>query len=119
VVAFLLDARIRRATDGARSLDDLMQLAYRRYGGDKGFTAEQFRQTAEEVARVDLKGSFRKWLATTEELDYTEALEWFGLRFTPGEGEKKNWRLEVRADATAVQRERLQAWLRTTGETPK
>jgi predicted metalloprotease with PDZ domain len=119
VVGFLLDAKIRRATGGAKSLDDLMRLAYRRYGGAKGFTAEQFRRAAEEVAGVDLKESFRKWLATTEELDYTEALDWFGLRFAPGEGEKNTWRLEARPDATAAQRERLRAWLGTTGKTPE
>jgi predicted metalloprotease with PDZ domain len=116
VVGFLLDAKIRRATNGARSLDDLMRLAYRRSGGEKGFTAEQFRQAAEEVAGVDLKGPFRKWLATAEELDYTEALEWFGLRFAPGQGPKKAWRLEARPDATAAQRERLRAWLGPTGK---
>jgi predicted metalloprotease with PDZ domain len=119
VVGFLLDAKIRQATGGAKSLDDLMRLAYRRYGGEKGFTAEQFRQTAAEVAGVDLKESFRKWLATTEELDYTEALEWFGLRFAPGEGEQKTWRLEVRTDATAAQRERLQAWLAAKAKSPQ
>ncbi len=80
-----------------------------RYGGEKGFTAEQFRRAAEEVAGADLKGPFRQWLAATEELDYTEALEWFGLRFAPGEGAKKTWRLAARADATAAQRERLRA----------
>jgi predicted metalloprotease with PDZ domain len=111
VVGFLLDAKIRRATNGARSLDDLMRLAYRRYGGERGFTAEQFRRAAEEVAGADLKGAFRKWLATAEELDYTEALEWFGLRFAPGGGAAKTWRLEVRPGATPAQRERLRAWL--------
>jgi predicted metalloprotease with PDZ domain len=119
VVGFLLDAKIRRATDGKKSLDDVMRLAYRRYGGEKGFTADQFRQAAEEMAGADLKEPFRKWLATTEELDYAEALEWFGLRFAPGEGDKKTWRLEVRPEATAAQRERLQAWLESTGEKPK
>jgi predicted metalloprotease with PDZ domain len=119
VVGFLLDAKIRRATNGAKSLDDVMRLAYRRYGGEKGFTAEQFRQAAEEVAGVELKESFRKWLATTDELDYTEALEWFGLRFAPGEGGQTTWRLEARADATAAQRGRLRAWLSTTADAPK
>ncbi len=111
VVGFLLDAKIRRATGGAKSLDDLMRLAYRRYCGAKGFTAEQFRRAAEEVAGCDLKEPLRRWLATTEELDYAEALEWFGLRFVPGEGGKETWRLEARADATPAQRERLRAWL--------
>ena len=96
-----------------------MRLTYRRYGGEKGFTAEQFCQTAEEVAEVDLKGPFRKWLAMTEELDYTEALDWFSLHFAPREGGKATWRLEGRADATAAQRERLGAWLGATGKAPE
>ena len=109
VVGFLLDAKIQRATKEAKSLDDVMRLAYRRYGGDKGFTADQFRQAAEEVARIDMKESFHQWLATTEELDYTETLDWFGLRF-----QDKSWRLEVRENATEAQRGRLQRWLAKT-----
>jgi predicted metalloprotease with PDZ domain len=111
VVAFLLDAKLRQASEGAKSLDDVMRLAYERYSGEKGFTADQFRQTAEEVAGVDLKAWFTKAITSTEELDYAEALDWFGLRFAPGDGDAKTWRLEVREDATAAQRERLQAWL--------
>jgi predicted metalloprotease with PDZ domain len=111
VVAFLLDARVRRETRGTRTLDDVMRLAYQRFGGEKGFTAEQFRLTAAEVAGVDLQAWFKKAVGTTEELDYAEALDWFGLRFAPGEGTARTWRLEARADATPAQRERLKAWL--------
>ena len=88
VVAFLLDARIRRATHGKKSLDDVMRLAYGRYSGAQGFTAMQFRALAQEVAGIDLAAWFRRVLETTEELDYAEALDWFGLRFT--KEEKKN-----------------------------
>ena len=49
-------------------------------------------------------------LATTEELDYREALDWFGLRFVVADG-KETWRLEVRPDATEAERGRLKAWL--------
>lgn len=83
VIAFLLDARIRRATNGAKSLDDAMRLAYERYSGDKGYTLEQFYQTMSEVAGIDLRPWFAKTAETTDELDYSEALEWFGLRFRP------------------------------------
>ena len=40
VVAFLLDAKVRQETQGARALDDVMKLAYERYSGESGFTAE-------------------------------------------------------------------------------
>jgi predicted metalloprotease with PDZ domain len=116
VVAFLLDARVRQETGGARSLDDVMRLAYRRFSGEKGFTAEQFRETAEEVAGVDLRAWFRRAVASTEELDYAGALDWFGLRLAPGDGGARTWRLEVRDEATAAQRDRLKAWLGPAGE---
>jgi predicted metalloprotease with PDZ domain len=83
VIALLLDAKIRKATNDTKSLDDAMRLAYSRYSGEKGYTLEQFYQTMSEVAGVDLKPWFAQAVDTTEELDYREALEWFGLRFRP------------------------------------
>lgn len=96
VVAFLLDAEIRRATGGERSLDDALRRAWERFGpvrgedSGEGFTAEGLRQVLEEVAGADLDtflGSFLdRALETTEELEYSRALEWYGLRFGKGEG---------------------------------
>lgn len=109
VVGCLLDARIRRVTNGRRTLDDAMRLAYRRYGGARGFKPEEFQATASEVAGANLSDLFRRMLATTEELDYTEMLNWYGLRFTtvdPSDA-AASWTLEVRPDATAAQRAHL------------
>jgi predicted metalloprotease with PDZ domain len=83
VLGFLLDARVRAATNDAKSLDDAMRLAFARYAGPKGFTPQDFRKTATEVAGVDLGPWFTRALETTEELDYQPALDWFGLRFRP------------------------------------
>jgi predicted metalloprotease with PDZ domain len=91
VVSFLLDARIRAATRGARGLDEVMRLAYQRYAGQRGFTPEQFRQTAREVAATDLSEWFRKALNTTEELEYAEALGWYGLRFRKEPERNRAW----------------------------
>jgi predicted metalloprotease with PDZ domain len=115
VVGFLLDARIRRATDGRKSLDDVMRLAYRHYSGEHGFTPDQFRATAEEVAGVDLKEWYRKAVASTDELDYHEALDWFGLRFAPADDPKKAWKLEAREDATEGQKGHFRAWVAGAG----
>lgn len=81
VIGFILDAKVRKATNGAKSLDDVLKVAFERYSGPKGYTPEQFRAVASEVAGVDLKSFFKNALETTEELDYTEALDWYGLRF--------------------------------------
>jgi predicted metalloprotease with PDZ domain len=86
LVGFLLDARIRHATNGAKSLDDVMRLALERYSGRSGYSPAQFRQAASEVAGQDLGAWFVRALETTEELDYTEALEWLGLQFAPAHG---------------------------------
>jgi predicted metalloprotease with PDZ domain len=91
IVGFLLDAKIRKLTEDRKSLDDVLNLSYHRYGNDRGYTPEQFRAVAAEVASADLSSFFRTALETTEELDYAEALDWFGLRFRsdtprPGNG---------------------------------
>lgn len=86
VVGWLLDARIRHVTNGTKSLDDLMRLAFAEFSGDRGFTPDQFKATAEKVAGVPLADFFRRAVESTEELDYSEALDWFGLRFKAGGG---------------------------------
>ena len=97
VIGLLLDARVRAATGGARSLDDVMRLAYERFAGDRGFSSDEMVATAGEVAGVDLTGWFATALSTTDELDYDELLQWFGLRFRPpqprtdGNGPTPGW----------------------------
>lgn len=116
VVGFLLDAKIRRATDGRRSLDDGMRLAIARYSGARGFTPEEFQATMREVAGVDLSAFFASTLASTDELDYGEALDWFGLRFgDPGSKDpSRAWALEADPEATEVQRSRRAGLLAPT-----
>lgn len=111
VLGFVLDARIRRATKGRRSIDDLLRLAYKRHAGRRGFTPAQFQAAASEVAGEDLSSWFRRATASTDEIDYTEALEWFGLHFLESADPKEQWSLAVREDATAEQRRHLAAWL--------
>ena len=72
VVGFLLDARIQVLTGGEASLQDVMRLAYLRYGRDRGFEPEEFRSVAEEVAGQGMAEWFHTVLATTEELDYLQ-----------------------------------------------
>jgi predicted metalloprotease with PDZ domain len=95
VVAFLLDAKIRRATAGRRSLDEVMREAYARYSGTYGFTPHEFRALAEHVAGSDLGTFWRTAIEGTDELDYSEALEVFGLQFRPANatpnGKPKAW----------------------------
>lgn len=81
VVGFLMDAQIRRATQGQKSLDDVMRLAFSRFSGARGFTPEQFRQVVAEVGGQGVAEWLARALESTDELDYQPALDWFGLHF--------------------------------------
>jgi predicted metalloprotease with PDZ domain len=81
VVAFLLDAKVRKATNGEKSLDDVMRTAYERFAGGPGFTEGQFRSVAEEVAGTELDEFFARHVDRAQELDYGPAFDYFGLQF--------------------------------------
>jgi predicted metalloprotease with PDZ domain len=132
VVGLVLDAHIRKLTNDRKSMDDVMRLEYQRWSGAKGYTAAEFNQTVSDAAGVDVSALLHTLIATTEEVDYTEMLDWFGLRFktadttTPSPtpipaaspappaantGPAREWTLEVRPDATAAQKAHLAAFL--------
>ncbi len=91
VLGFLLDARVRRATRGTRSLDDVMRAAYTRFSGTRGFTPAEFRAVVEQVAGVSLDDFWARAVEGTAELDYDEALDVFGLRFRPAGSATRPW----------------------------
>ncbi|TAK17019.1 MAG: M61 family peptidase [Acidobacteria bacterium] len=106
VVGMALEARIRRMTNGKKSMDDVMRLEYKRWSGARGYTAADFARTAADAVGFDIKPLMRQLVATTEEVDYTEFLDWFGLRFMTGDPAKA-WTLEIRPDATPAQQAHL------------
>lgn len=91
LVAWLLDARIREATGGAKSLDDAMRLAYSRFSGEEGYSTAAIRETFAEVAGEPLDDFFASYVDGTEELDYSMALREFGLRFGETSAEASAW----------------------------
>ena len=111
VVGLLLDAKIRRLTNGRRSLDDVMRLAYRRFGGSRGYTADEFRDVCERVAGADLRQWFASTVTSTEELDYSDLLEWYGLHFTNSSGAAGAWTLATQPEQTPAQRQHVSDWL--------
>ena len=111
VVGLVLDAHIRRRTNGRKSLDDAMRLAYKRWSGARGYTGAQFNQTVSEAAGFDVRPLLHRLIATTEEIDYTEMLDWFGLRFVGADDPAKAWTLEVRPDATPEQKAHFAAFM--------
>ena len=79
VVAFLLDMKIRSMTDNKKSLDDVMRKMFSEYS-KKGFTSENFRSVASEVAGKKLDDWFENAIDSTNELEYDRSLTFMGIR---------------------------------------
>ena len=60
-----------------------MRVAFERFSGARGYTPEELRAVAEQVAGISLASFWGQAVEGTSELDYREALETFGLRFRP------------------------------------
>lgn len=86
VVAFLLDAKIRKLTRGKKSLDDVMRTMFESYA-ETGYTVADFRETASQVAETDLTDWFHTAVDSTNELDYQDVLA-LGLQ-VPGVGQRE------------------------------
>lgn len=93
LAAWIMDAEIRRRTDGARSLDDVLRLAWTRFPANRGYTEAEMRALISEVAGADLGPWLAELVDSPTELDYSGALSWFGLRFPveAADDEPKAW----------------------------
>jgi predicted metalloprotease with PDZ domain len=112
VIGFLLDAKIRELTSDRKSLDDVMLAAYDSYSGESGFTPEEFRAIASELAGADLSEWFRQVLETTQELSYDQALAYYGLKFQEPDTEKKTLEgASAKETKEAGDDEESKAWL--------
>lgn len=91
IVNFLLDARIRAASNGAKSLDDVFRYMNDEFAKkNKNFSPADYQRIAETMAGESLEEFFDKYVRGTEEIPYNEFLNPIGLRLVTGEdGAKK------------------------------
>jgi predicted metalloprotease with PDZ domain len=80
-LCLLLDLRIREASRGRASLDEVMRTLYRTFAKaqKRGFTDREFREVCERAAGVPLGEIFDLYAATTEKWDYAKYLGYAGL----------------------------------------
>lgn len=88
VVGLILDAAIRDATNGVKSLDDVMRLLYERYRLPKpGYDEDDLRKVINEVAMADLTPIYDQCVRSTKEVPYG-VLRSIGLQIVnPGRSE--------------------------------
>ncbi|MBA3633233.1 MAG: M61 family metallopeptidase [Acidobacteria bacterium] len=90
LVNFLLDIEIRTASNGAKSLDDVMRYLYNEfYKKNKNYTPEDYQKIAEMMAGKSLNDFFSKYVRGTTEIDYNSILNGIGLKLVEEGGDKK------------------------------
>ncbi|HEU4510923.1 MAG TPA: PDZ domain-containing protein [Pyrinomonadaceae bacterium] len=93
ILGLLLDLEIRKRSNGAKSLDDVMRYLNTEFAKkNRNYGPADFQKAAELMAGSSLEDFFRRFVRGTEELDYNAALEAVGLR------------LETNAGGNAVER---------------
>lgn len=109
IIAALLDAKICKATNGEKSLDDVFKLLWNDFYKDKnstvigkGYTDEDFRKICEKVAGIDFKSDFDLWLNSTKTPDYVGIFNELGLQAQEKTAEKQDWGLTTAKTDGAV-----------------
>ena len=82
VIGAMLDLQIRGATNGAKSVDDVMRLMYARFPHGKGYTNNDIEAAAAEVCSCNVKPLFDGHVRNAGTLDYNRYLGMIGLRAT-------------------------------------
>lgn len=87
IVGMLLDLEIRKASNGQRSLDDVMRYLYEEFAKKRrNYTPGDFQRVAESVAGASLESFFVKYVRGRDELDYNGTFSAVGLKLdTTGE----------------------------------
>ncbi len=90
LVNFLLDIEIRTASNGAKSLDDVMRYLYNEFfKKGRNYTPADHQKTAEMMAGKSLDEFFNKYVRGTAEIDYNSILNGIGLKLTVEGSNKK------------------------------
>ncbi|MEO7734496.1 MAG: PDZ domain-containing protein [Kofleriaceae bacterium] len=76
---FALDLQIRRRTEGARSLDDVLRALWQRYGATGEPHPDQLQPVFEEATGLALADVFERQIRGTDDPDLTDELRHVGL----------------------------------------
>lgn len=81
IVNMMLDITIRTASDGTKSLDDVMRYLYNEfYKKNRNYTPKDFQNAAELAAGKSLDDFFTKYVRGETEIDYAGIVNGIGLK---------------------------------------
>lgn len=79
LIGAMLDLRIREATRGERSIDDVMRVMNRRYA-ERGFTSAEVRRAVEEICECNVAELFERSVFSAAPIDFNRYLAAIGFR---------------------------------------
>lgn len=97
----LFDLIIRNATNGSKTMDDVMLLMMERYSGSEGFNSNKVRKTIQDVCHCDLTSFFNDHIIGSKPIDFNRYLSLIGMKYelewkeVPGENGKRDPDLSV------------------------
>lgn len=107
LASLLLDIEIRRLSDGAGSLDEVMRRMYDRFPLRLGgYTSAQFKAVCEEVAGASLDEFFARYIEGTDPLPLEDAMLFVGLELArdadPGDPDEAYLGLQLSGDSVST-----------------
>ena len=91
-VSLVLDLEIRQRSKNKYSLDDVMRTLYRRFPlSGKGYTVDDVRTIAEDLAGGSLQSLFDNYVFGTTAIDWESTLRYAGLELQAKDSERKTW----------------------------
>jgi predicted metalloprotease with PDZ domain len=104
IIGVLLDFLIRDATDGARSMDDVMRLLYERSRNGR-FISRDVQKAVEDVCKCSASDIFDRYVFGANPVDFDRHLNLVGLRA------EVTWASSMNDDGTRATDLRASAWL--------
>jgi len=80
LIAAMMDLEIRHATNGRRSMDDVMRLMLERYAGERGFTGRDVERGITEVCGCAVSPFFEAHVRGGKPIRFDDYLRHIGLR---------------------------------------
>lgn len=78
VLGAIIDLIIRDATNGKRTIDDVMRKMFRRFSRVKGFYGKDIEQTVKEICGCDVHSFFQSYVYNANTMDFSRYLKLIG-----------------------------------------
>ncbi len=105
VLGTMLDLIVRDATDGRRSMDDVMRSMLDRHSGERGFTGRDVERAVADVCRCRMTTFFDRYVRSAAQIDFNRYLSLIGLRA------RVSWEPVLASDGRHAPDRRLMGWL--------